>query len=246
MVTVYDATFARLCALSAVDLLLVGDSLGMVIQGYSDTLRVTVEQVAYHVSSVRRGAPDSFIIADMPFGSYQASDSDGIKSAIQFIAAGADMIKLEGAGSWIPLIEKLVAAGVPVMGHLGLTPQSVKQLGGFRVQGRNEQAAQKIRDDALLLQKSGCDALVLESIPTSLAESITNSLSIPTIGIGAGASTDGQVLVLQDLLGMNHSFKPKFVKHFAQLETSIVKALNEFSSEVNLGTFPSDDHCYSE
>lgn len=242
MITAYDATQARWCAESPCDLLLVGDSVGMTVQGHRDTLSVTMDQMAYHTECVRRGAPESFVVADMPFGSYQVSEAEGMRNAVRLIACGATMVKLEGAGPWLPLVERLVAAGVPVMGHLGLTPQSVHQLGGFRPQGRDTPGAAQLMTDARRLQDAGCAALVLESIPAPLATEVTSTLTIPTIGIGAGSHTDGQVLVLHDLLGMNLSFKPRFVKNFARLEEAVAEALASYCEEVRSGRFPADEH----
>ena len=243
MITVYDANQAKLAEKSQCDLLLVGDSLGMVVQGHRDTLKVSMRDMLYHTECVRRGAPHSFIVTDLPFGSYQSNISDGIKNSVALIQAGANMVKLEGC-AWTQLITKLVEAGIPVMGHLGLTPQSINEFGGFKVQGRGENEADKLIASAIALQTAGCSAVVLESIPADLAANMTQKLNIPTIGIGAGAFTDGQVLVWHDVLGLDLSFKPKFVKNYAELEKNIILALNNYCHEVQRQVFPGEEHIY--
>ena len=244
MVTAYDATQARWCARSRCDFILVGDSLGMVIQGGPDTTNVTVDAVEYHTRAVRCGAPEKFVIADLPFGSYQVSIEDGVRNSVRLMRAGASAVKLEGAGPWLPLVERLTATGIPVFGHLGLTPQSIHQFGGFKLQAKNPEEAERLIADAQALEKCGCIGIVLEVIPRGLAAQVTRVLSVPTIGIGAGADTDGQVLVMHDLLGMNQEFSPKFVKRYAEFEALAVEALNAFCGEVADHQFPSETHSF--
>ena len=245
MVTAYDATFAHLLDAAGVDILLVGDSLGMVIQGHNTTLPVTLEHMIYHTAAVRRGSHRAHIVADMPFMTYQASTEQALMSAGRLMQEGqAHAVKIEGGSSMCSTVEKLTTAGIPVMGHIGLTPQSVHQLGGFRVQGRDALSARKLLADAKALEDSGCYSLVLEGIPLHLAESITRHIHIPTIGIGAGPSCDGQVLVSYDLLGMNPHFKPKFVKTYASLHATITESIRDFITDVQNGTFPSKEFCY--
>lgn len=245
MLTAYDATFARLFDESGVDALLVGDSLGMVIQGHDTTLPVTMEDILYHVRAVRRGTKRAHIVADLPFMSYQVSTEEAVRNAGRLIAeGGAESVKLEGGAEFAEVVERIVRAGIPVMGHLGLTPQSVHALGGFRVQGRDQLAARKLLDDALALEKAGIYALVLEGIPVELSAEVTRRLSIPTIGIGAGVECDGQVLVSYDLLGLNPKFKPKFVKHYLSGEALAFEAIRGFVSEVKKGAFPAKEHSF--
>lgn len=242
MLTAYDATFGRLVDEAGVDLILVGDSLGMVIQGGENTLGVTVDDVIYHCKAVARGAQRSLIVADMPFMSYQINADETLRNAGRMLAEGqAQAVKMEGA-QVAPTIKRVVEAGIPVMGHLGLTPQSVHALGGFVVQGKNQHAAQKMIDEARRLEDAGCFSVVLESVPTVLANSITQALEIPTIGIGAGVGCDGQVLVIYDLLGLNPDFKPKFVKRYAELGVSAREAASAFVDEVQRGVFPAEEH----
>ena len=243
MVTAYDATFAGIFDQSGVDCLLVGDSLGMVVQGHANTLPVTLEHVIYHTAAVCRGAHRAHVVADMPFMSYQVSAEQAVTSAGRLIQeGGAHAVKLEGGESILPQITRIIAAGIPVMGHLGLTPQSVHQLGGFRMQGRIPRQARAIIADARALEAAGCYSLVLESIPAELAADVTATLSIPTIGIGAGKSCDGQVLVGYDLLGMNPAFKPRFLKTYGNLHDSIASAVRAYGDEVRAGVFPAEEH----
>ena len=245
MVTCYDATFARLVESAEVDAILVGDSLGMVIQGHEHTLPVTLDEVIYHCRAVARGCRRPHLVGDLPFGSYQTSVEEGVESGIRLMKeGGVQAVKLEGGVEHVPLIRRLVQAGVPVMGHLGLTPQSVHQLGGYRIQGREPDAAATLKADAQALQDAGCYALVLEGVPATLAAEVTTELNIPTIGIGAGAACDGQVLVIYDLLGLDKSFNPKFLKKYADLDHDVVGALNAFSREVRDGAFPSLAHSH--
>ncbi|MFP4597320.1 MAG: 3-methyl-2-oxobutanoate hydroxymethyltransferase [Persicimonas sp.] len=245
MVTCYDYTFARLVEMADIDAILVGDSLGNVIQGHETTLPVTVDDIVYHTRAVARANGSAHLVADMPFMSYQASIDDGMRNAGRLLKeGGAQAVKVEGGRQIAPLVEKMAGQGVPVVGHLGLTPQSVHKFGGYRVQGRGDQAADELLEDARVLQEAGIYMLVLEMVPTAVAEKVTASLDIPTIGIGAGRVTSGQVLVLQDLLGMNSSFKPTFVKNFAHLEDSVTGALRAYRDEVHERSFPGDEHSF--
>jgi 3-methyl-2-oxobutanoate hydroxymethyltransferase len=245
MVTCYDASFARLCDQGGADVLLVGDSLGMVIQGESTTLPVTLEDIIYHSRAVRRGAARAHVVADMPFMSYQAGWSDALKSAGRLLKeGGAQSVKLEGGEEIAESIERIVRAGIPVMGHIGLTPQSVHAMGGFKIQGRDPEAARRILGDAKAVEQAGAYAIVLEGMPVELARVITAQLGIPTIGIGAGPDCDGQVLVIYDLLGMNLEFKPKFVKRYAELGSTIPAAIARFKEEVRGGAFPAEEHSF--
>jgi 3-methyl-2-oxobutanoate hydroxymethyltransferase len=245
MVTAYDAAFARIFDQAGADAILVGDSLGMVVQGHSSTLSVTMEQMIYHCSAVTRGAKRAHVVGDLPFMSYHSSTDEAVKNAGRLVAeGGAESVKLEGGEEFADTVERIVRASIPVMGHLGLTPQSVHKMGGFVVQGRDEQAARRILRDALALEQAGCYAIVLEGVPLELAQSITSKLSIPTIGIGAGLHCDGQVLVCYDLLGMIPNFKPKFVKQYADLFGGIQQAAQTFFSEVRSELFPDEAHSF--
>lgn len=245
MITCYDYSMAKLMSEADLDILLIGDSLGMTIMGYPDTLSVTMEDMIHHTACVSRGAGDSFVIADMPFMSYQTSVYDAVKNAGRLVQEGhANCVKLEGGASVCPQIEAIVKASVPVCAHIGLTPQSFNAFGGFRVQGKSAEAAQKILDDARKVEAAGASLVVLEGIPAKLAAKITENLTIPTIGIGAGAGCDGQVLVYQDMLGMFTDFVPKFVKHFASCGAIMKKAFSDYASEVKAGTFPAEEHTY--
>jgi 3-methyl-2-oxobutanoate hydroxymethyltransferase len=246
MLTAYDATFARLLDESHIDILLVGDSLGMVVQGHDTTLPVTLDEVIYHTRAVARGARRAQIVGDMPFMSYQAGLDDAVRNAGRLVKeGGAAAVKLEGGARYAELTARLVGCGIPVMGHIGLTPQSFHQMGGFRVQGREDGGAERLLDDARALQQAGAYALVLEGIPHEIAARITAELAIPTIGIGAGPACDGQVLVIYDLLGMNDSFKPKFVRRYEHLATRIRTAVEEFASDVREGAFPAPSESFS-
>ena len=232
MITCYDATFARLVEKAGIDSILVGDSLGMVIKGEENTLNVSLDEVAHHVSAVKRGAQNPFLIADMPFGSYQSSVEQGIESAVKLIKAGAEAVKVEGGSEVSPLISKLVSFGIPVVAHVGLTPQYVNKFGGFAKRGKSEEECRFIMDSALAVEKAGADMIVLEGIPENLAADITKKVKIPTIGIGAGTDTDGQVLVIYDLLGMNADFNPSFLKKYLNLDSLVTAALKEYRKDV--------------
>jgi 3-methyl-2-oxobutanoate hydroxymethyltransferase len=249
MVTAYDATAARLVGAAGVDVVLVGDSLGMVIQGHESTLPVTLDQMVYHSSMVRRGLQRggavAHLVGDLPFGSYQASADEAVKAAMRMVAeGGVEAVKLEGGSDYAEVVRRVVRAGVPVMGHIGLTPQSVHKLGGYVVQGKDAERAQVLLHDARMLEAAGCYAVVLECIPTELARVISGQLEIPTIGIGAGPTCDGQVLVLNDLLGMDTSFTPKFVKRFAELGDAVTGAVGQYVAEVKARAFPADEHSF--
>lgn len=244
MLTCYDASFARVLDDSGVDCVLVGDSLGMVVQGLESTLPVGLEEVAYHTRCVARGVRTAWLMADMPFGSYQGDPSQAFKNAVALMQNGAQMVKVEG-GAWLaPTIAFLVERGIPVCGHLGLTPQSVHALGGYRVQGRSEAAAEQLLQDALELQAAGAAMLVLELIPAALAERVTQALAIPTIGIGAGAGCSGQVLVLHDMLDVYPGRKPRFVRNFMQGADSIAGAIRAYVAAVKSRAFPAGEHSY--
>ena len=246
VLTAYDATFGRLFDESGADVLLVGDSLGMVIQGHDTTLPVTLDEMAYHCRAVVRGVRRAHVVGDMPFMTYQASIEQGLANAGRLIKeGGCHSVKLEGGAVHAELVGKLVGAGIPVMGHIGLTPQSYHQLGGFKVQGRDEGGRERLLADARALEEAGVYALVLEAIPSDIAREITETLSIPTIGIGAGAACDGQVLVSYDMLGMDESFKPRFVRRFATLGATIKDAVGQYVSEIRGGTFPSDAESFA-
>jgi 3-methyl-2-oxobutanoate hydroxymethyltransferase len=243
MLTAYDYPTALAIDNAGVDSILVGDSLGMVVLGYENTLPVTMEDMLHHCKAVSRGAKNAFLIGDMPFMSYQVSSQDALRNAGRFLQeAGMDAVKLEGGRERLDAIRAIVGAGIPVMGHLGLTPQSVHQMGGFRPQGRSQAAAVLLLKDALLLQEAGCFSLVLESIPARLASLVSERLDIPTIGIGAGGGCDGQVLVTHDLLGLFERFTPRFVKKYANLHSEMVKAFQLYITEVQEGIFPSGEH----
>lgn len=245
MVTAYDYTFARLVDRADLDVILVGDSLGNVIQGHDNTVPVDVDDIVYHTRAVVRGSPTTHVVADLPFMSYQANDDEGLRNAGRVLKQGrAQAVKLEGGETVAPLVDRMTDAGIPVVGHLGLTPQSVHAFGGYSVQGRDEEAARRLMADARALEDAGIYMLVLEMVPAALAKKVTETLSVPTIGIGAGAHTSGQVLVIQDLLGMNEEFQPRFVKRFAELESTIVDALDDYRDEVRARTFPDDEHAY--
>ena len=245
MVTCYDYTFARLVQRADIDVILIGDSLGNVVQGHDTTLPVEVEDIIYHSRAVARGNSSALILADMPFLSYQASDGEGVRQAGRMLKeGGAQAVKVEGGAHLAPMIERMVRAGIPVCGHLGLTPQSVHAFGGFHVQARSEDAAEQLMQDALALQAAGAFMIVLEMVPADLAARVTAALQIPTIGIGAGAQTSGQVLVIYDLLGLNNDFRPKFLKHFASLEETVIGALEAYRDEVKSGAYPDDDHSF--
>ena len=243
MLTAYDYPTALSMDAAGVDAILVGDSLGMVVLGYPNTLPVTMEEMLHHCRAVSRGAKNSLLIGDMPFMSYQAEVNDAVRNAGRFLQqAGMDAVKLEGGRERVDAVRAIVGAGIPVMGHLGLTPQSVNQLGGFRPQGKTASAAKKLLEDALLLEEAGCFSLVLESVPARLAEFISQKISIPTIGIGAGVGCDGQVLVTHDLLGLFDRFTPKFVKKYADFHGEMKRAFGEYLAEVQARQFPAAEH----
>lgn len=244
MLTCYDYTSARILSRSAIDCLLVGDSTAMTMHGFKNTLSATMDMMFYHTAAVSRGANNKFIVTDLPFLSYRKSLSKSISAARRLIQAGANAVKLEGVTGNIKFIQHLTESGVPVMGHLGLTPQFIHALGGYKIQGKTFESAEQLKYDAQLLQNAGCFAIVLECVPSLLAKEITQQLSIPIIGIGAGQYTDGQVLVFQDLLGLNIDFKPKFTKVFIDGYESINKAVKSYIHEINSGEFPQDEHCY--
>ena len=246
MLTAYDAAFARLLdETNAVDVLLVGDSLGMVVQGEQTTLTVTVEDVLYHCRAVARASRRAQIVADMPFMSYQASIDEGMRNAGRLLKqGGAHAVKLEGGRRCVDLVARLVSAGIPVMGHLGLTPQSVHALGGYKVQGKDQAAAQALLEEAEMLQAAGAYAIVLEGVPQALARTISERLEIPTIGIGAGPACDGQVLVIYDLLGMDERFCPRFVKRYEDFSSRIRCAVQAFAKDVHGGVFPAAEHSF--
>ena len=247
MVTSYDFTMTRIIDASDIDIILVGDSAGVVIAGSENTLAITMDQMIYHTQCVTAAKPKALVIGDMPFLSYQTSVEDAVRNAGRFLKeGGAQGVKLEGGRRVIEQVKAIVKADIPVMGHLGLTPQSIHAFGGYKVQGRGDHAAKRLMEDALSLQDAGIFSIVLECVPAPLAKEITAALSIPTIGIGAGRLCDGQVLVIQDLLGMFKEFKPKFVKRYADLFDIIVDALDTYASEVRQGIFPDDEHSHLE
>ena len=245
MLTAYDYTTARLLDEAGVNTILVGDSLGNVILGYEDTISVTVEDMIHHSAAVARGAKNALVVTDLPFMSYQTSVYDAVGNAGRLMKEGrAGAVKLEGGKEVCPQIKAIVSAGIPVVAHLGLTPQSINTFGGFKVQGKTEAAAKKLIEDAKAVEEAGAFLLVLECVPAKLAKLVTESINIPTIGIGAGAGCDGQVLVIYDMLGMFSDFKPKFVKHFANAGDVIREAVKTYIAEIDDGTFPAEEHCY--
>ena len=244
MVTAYDALFTRIVEEAGLDILLVGDSLGVVVQGKKDTLSVTMEDMLYHTKLVTGAAQHSLVIGDMPFLSYQVSVEEAVRNAGRFLQAGAAAVKLEGGAAVVDRVETMTRFGIPVMGHLGMTPQSVHKYSGYKVQGKAVDQADELLADARALEAAGAFALVLEAVPAKLAAKITQTLSIPTIGIGAGPSCDGQVLVLYDLLGLFDQFVPKFVKPYAHLKADALQALRRYREEVEQGKFPTDSESY--
>ena len=245
MLTAYDYSTARVMDMAGVDALLVGDSLGMVMLGYPDTLSVTVDDMVRHCAAVARGTQKALVVCDMPYMSYHVSVEDTVRNAARLMIEGrAQAVKLEGGAEFAAEVRALTRAAIPVMGHLGLTPQSVNAFGGFKVQGKTMAAAQKLLDDARALQDAGAFALVLECVPAPLAERVTQALAIPVIGIGAGAGCDGQVLVWQDMTGMTLSQLPRFVKRFGEVGASLRSAVEAYTREVRAGAFPTEDHCY--
>jgi 3-methyl-2-oxobutanoate hydroxymethyltransferase len=244
MVTAYDAPGARVADEAGVDLILVGDSLAMVVLGYEDTLSVTVEDMAHHVAAVARARPRPLVVGDLPWMSYHVSPEDTVRNAARLVRAGAQAVKLEGGRKRLPMVEAILDAEIPVMGHLGLTPQSIHALGGFKVQGREHEAAMAIVQDAKALAHAGCFAIVLEGVPDEVARLVTDAVDVPTIGIGAGPHCDGQVLVAHDLLGLEDRITPKFVRRYASLKADAVAAMAAFAEDVRAGRFPADEESY--
>lgn len=244
LVTAYDALFTRIVEEAGIEAILVGDSLGVVVQGKKDTLSVTMEDMLYHTKLVSGVANRALVIADMPFLSYQASVDEAVRNAGRFLQVGAAAVKLEGGAAVVDRVEAMTRFGIPVMGHLGMTPQSVHRYGGYKVQGKERDKAEALLADAKALEVAGAFAIVLEAIPAKLAKEITESLTIPTIGIGAGPHCDGQVLVLYDLLGLFDDFVPKFVKPYAHLKADALQALRRYKEEVEHGKFPTDSESY--
>lgn len=244
MVTAYDALFARIVEEAGLDLILVGDSLGVVVQGRADTLGVTMDDMAYHTRLVASAARRALVIADMPFNSYQPSVDEAVRNAGRLVQAGAAAVKLEGGAPVVDRMAALVRFGIPVMGHLGMTPQSVHQYGGYKVQGKAPDEQERLIADATSLEQAGAFAIVLEAVPAALAKRITGAVGVPTIGIGAGPDCDGQVLVLYDLLGLFDEFAPKFVKPYAHLKADALQALRRYREEVETGKFPSSSESY--
>ena len=246
MVTAYDASGARLAEKAGIDILLVGDTAGMVVLGHDGTVPVTVDEMLFMTRSVSGAVERPVVVGDMPFGSYHVSDEDALRNAIRFVKeASADVVKLEGAGPSLSRVRAIVSAGIPVMGHVGLTPQSETILGGFKTQGRTAAKARQLLADALALEAAGCFAIVLEAVPVPVAARITESLTVPTIGIGAGAACDGQVLVYHDLLGLTEGRAPRFVKRYANLAGEIREALKTYAEEVRSGIYPAPEHTYA-
>ncbi len=244
MITAYDAPGARAASAAGIDIILVGDSVAMVVLGYDDTLQVTVEDIAHHTRAVARAEPDCLIVGDLPWMSYHVSVEETVRNAAELVRAGAHCVKLEGGRKRLPMIEALVDAEIPVMGHIGLTPQSVHSMGGFKVQGKSAEAAMALVEDAKALRHAGCFSIVLEGIPVKVAEAITEAVDIPTIGIGAGPHCDGQVLVYHDVLGIEDRFVPKFVRRYADLKTATVDALTRYAADVRSGAFPDESESY--
>jgi 3-methyl-2-oxobutanoate hydroxymethyltransferase len=246
MVTAYDFPSGRLADAAGVEIVLVGDSAAMTILGHDSTVPATMDEMAMLTRAVARGAKRPIVVADMPFGSFQVSDEEALRNAVRFVKdAGADAVKVEGAGPSVSRVLALVGAGIPVMGHIGLTPQSATMLGGFRAQGRTAAKARQLLEDARTLEQAGCFSLVLEAVPAPVAARITEELTIPTIGIGSGRNCDGQVLVYHDLLGLYQGRSPRFVKRYAEVAETIQDALERYAADVRSGSFPEDEHTYS-
>jgi 3-methyl-2-oxobutanoate hydroxymethyltransferase len=244
MVTAYDAPTARMVDNGGADMILVGDSVAMVVLGYDDTLQLTVDDMAHHIAAVARSRPKALIVGDLPWMSYHVSVEETVRNAAGLIRAGAQAVKLEGGRKRLPMVEALIDAEIPVMGHIGLTPQSLHVMGGFKVQGRTAEAARELVDEAKALANAGCFAIVLEGVPDAVASLVTQSVSVPTIGIGAGAGCDGQVLVVHDLLGLEDRIAPKFVRRYASLEAEGTRAIAAFADDVRSGRFPTSDESY--
>lgn len=246
MLTAYDYPTARMVDECELDMILVGDSLAMVVLGHEDTLSVGMEEMIHHTKAVARGAKRSIVVSDMPFMSYQVSVQQAVENAGRLVKeGGAQAVKLEGGGAVLPQVQAIVQAGIPVQGHLGLTPQSAGQLGGFKVQGKSAQAGKQLMEDAQALSQAGCFSLVLEAVPAALAERVSQAIPIPTIGIGAGAGCDGQVLVIHDLVGLFDRFLPRFVKQYARLGQEMRRAISSYKQEVEAGIFPGPEHIFS-
>lgn len=247
MLTAYDASMAKMIADSGIDILLVGDSVGNVMLGYSSTVPVTMDEMLHHCKAVRRGAPDAFVLGDMPFGSYQTGIRDAVRNGIRFLKeAGCDAVKLEGGLSVCPVVEALVSAGVPVMAHIGLTPQTASQLGGYKVQGKGLDEGRRLLEEARAHEKSGAFGVLMECVPEGLAKVVSETLGVPTIGIGAGKYCDGQVLVSNDMLGMFEKFIPKFVKKYGNLAPLIKEGIGQYNDEVKAGSYPAGEHSFSD
>jgi 3-methyl-2-oxobutanoate hydroxymethyltransferase len=244
MLTAYDAPGARMVDEAGADLILVGDSLAMVVLGYDDTLQVTIDDMAHHVAAVARARPRALVVGDLPWMSYHVSTEDTVRNAARLVRAGAQAVKLEGGRKRVPMVEAIVEAEIPVMGHLGLTPQSVHAMGGFKVQAKEKGAALALIDEAKALEDAGCFAIVLEGVPTEVATLVTDAVSVPTIGIGAGPGCDGQVLVFHDVLGIEERITPKFVRRYAALKADAVTALSAFAADVRAGRFPAAAESY--
>jgi 3-methyl-2-oxobutanoate hydroxymethyltransferase len=244
MVTAYDAPSARIVDEAGVDMILVGDTLAMVVLGYDDTLQVTTDDMAHHVAAVARTSPNALVVGDLPWLSYHVSTADTVRNAATLVRAGAHAVKLEGGRKRLEAVQAILDAEIPVMGHLGLTPQSVHALGGFKVQGKELEAARAIVDDAIALAEAGCFAIVLECVPDAVARLVTDTVPVPTIGIGAGRHCDGQVLVFHDLLGLEDRLRPKFVRRYAELGATATDAVARFAADVRAGTFPSSEETY--
>ncbi len=244
MVTAYDAPSSRVATEADVDLILVGDSLAMVVLGYDDTLSVTVDDLAYHTAAVARAEPTAVVIGDLPWMSYHVSVEETVRNAATLIRAGAHCVKLEGGVKRVPMVEAIVAAEIPVMGHIGLTPQSAHVMGGFKIQGREVDGAEQLLDDARALQRAGCFAIVVEGVPDLVGSMVTDALDVPTIGIGAGPGTDGQVLVYHDLVGLENRFKPKFVRRYGTAFDDQTAALRAYAADVRTADFPGPDETY--
>jgi 3-methyl-2-oxobutanoate hydroxymethyltransferase len=244
MVTAYDAPTARMVDNGGADIILVGDSVAMVVLGYDDTLQLTIDDMAHHVGAVARARPKALIVGDLPWMSYHVSAEETVRNAASLVRAGAQAVKLEGGRKRVPMVEALIDAEIPVMGHIGLTPQSLHVMGGFKVQGRTAEAARDLVDEAKALANAGCFAIVLEGVPDAVASLVTDSVSVPTIGIGAGRGCDGQVLVVHDLLGLEDRIAPKFVRRYASLESDGTRAVAAFAEDVRAGRFPTVDESY--
>lgn len=245
MLTAYDTVSATIAEEAGIPLVLVGDSLGMVMLGLDSTVPVTVDEMLHHTRAVTRGVTTTMVVADLPFGSFQEGPEQALRTATRFLKeADANAVKLEGGGRTVETVERLVAAGIPVMAHLGLTPQSVNALGGYKVQGRSEEAAARLLQDAKALEQAGAFSLVLEAVPDAVGRDVTNALAIPTIGIGAGGDTDAQVMVWHDMLGLTDGRAPRFVKRYAQLRTTIRDAVTAYADEVRDGLYPAEEHTY--